>query len=145
MFYGEYSHTLDAKGRLILPAKFREELGENFFLSRGLDGCLSIYTEAGFNELNEKLATLPLTDKNSRFFTRYLMSGSEKCTPDKQGRISIPAKLRTELGLEKDVTVIGMGKRIEIWDARKHEDNINDLNENIDEVLERMSNLGFTI
>ena len=123
MFMGEYSHTIDAKGRLIVPSRFREELGENFVLTRGMDGCLAIYSQASWKEFEEKLATLPLTSKSARTFTRFFVTGATTCELDKQGRILVPATLREYAGLEKDVILAGNLDRIEVWSKSRWEEN----------------------
>lgn len=105
MFMGEYNHTIDAKGRLIIPSKFRELLGEEFVLTKGLDGCLSIYPMDEWNAFEEKLRALPLTNKNARTFTRFFVAGATNCELDKQGRILVPQTLREFAGLEKDVVL----------------------------------------
>ena len=115
MFMGEYSHTIDAKGRLIIPSKFREQLGEEFVLTKGLDGCLSIYPNDEWAAFEEKLRALPLTNKNARTFSRFFVAGATSCELDKQGRILVPATLREFAGLEKDVVLTGNINRIEIW------------------------------
>ncbi len=119
MFMGEYSHSIDEKGRLIMPAKFREELGEAFVLTRGLDGCISVYPQTEWKKLEEKLSSLPLTNKNARTITRFLVSSAATCELDKQGRMLVPNALREYAGLVKDVIVTGNLERIEIWDKAK--------------------------
>ena len=119
MFMGEYSHTIDDKGRLIIPSRFRDELGASFVLTRGLDGCLSVYPQAEWTKLEEKLRSLPLTNRNARTITRFLVSGASQCELDKQGRILVPAALREYAHLEKDVVLTGALERIEIWDKAK--------------------------
>lgn len=116
MFMGEYEHTLDDKGRLIMPARFREELGLRFVVTRGLDRCLFVYPLSGWTRLvEEKLQALPLGKTEARAFVRTLMSGATECELDKQGRIMLPANLRAYAGLEKDAVVIGVSSRVEIW------------------------------
>ena len=119
MFMGEYSHSIDGKGRLIIPSKFREELGEAFVLTRGLDGCLFVYPQNGWEQLEEKLCALPLTDVNARRITRFLVSAAASCELDKQGRILVPEALRSYAGLTKEVVLCGNLGRIEIWDKAK--------------------------
>ena len=119
MFMGEYSHTLDSKGRLIIPSKFREELGEGFILTRGLDKCLSIYSQASWKVFEQKLSTLPLASKEARTFTRFFVSGASNCELDKQGRILVPATLRDYAGLVKDVILAGNLDRIEVWSKER--------------------------
>ena len=114
MFMGEYNHTIDAKGRLIIPAKFRELLGEEFVLTKGLDGCLSIYPMDEWKAFEEKLRALPLTNKNARTFSRFFVAGATMCELDKQGRILVPQTLREFAGLEKDVVLTGNLNRIEV-------------------------------
>lgn len=116
MFMGEFQHQLDAKGRIIVPAKFREELTEHFVITRGLDKCLFGYTLAEWNIIEEKLKTLPLTKKDARKFMRMFFSGAVEVEIDKQGRINIPKHLMEYAGLSKEATVIGVSSRIEIWD-----------------------------
>ncbi|ARQ06626.1 division/cell wall cluster transcriptional repressor MraZ [Macrococcoides canis] len=116
MFMGEFQHQLDAKGRIIVPAKFREELTEHFVITRGLDKCLFGYTLAEWNNIEEKLKTLPLTKKDARKFMRMFFSGAVEVEIDKQGRINIPKHLMEYAGLSKEATVIGVSSRIEIWD-----------------------------
>ena len=123
MFMGEYNHTIDAKGRLIIPAKFREPLGEEFVLTRGLDGCLYIYPMDEWNAFEEKLRALPLTNKNARTFTRFFVAGATNCELDKQGRILVPQTLREFAGLEKDVVLTGNLNRIEVWSKEKWSEN----------------------
>ena len=120
MFIGEYSHTIDAKGRLIVPSKFREQLGEEFVVTKGLDGCLFVYENSEWKSFEEKLHALPLTNANARKFTRFFLAGASACELDRQGRILIPAVLREFAKLEKDVVLVGVGSRIEIWNKGKH-------------------------
>ena len=120
MFMGEYNHTIDAKGRLIIPSKFRELLGEEFVLTKGLDGCLSIYPMDEWNAFEEKLRALPLTNKNARTFTRFFVAGATNCELDKQGRILVPALHREMADLEKDVVFVGMMNRVELWDKARY-------------------------
>lgn len=112
---GEYSHTIDEKGRLIIPSKFREQLGTEFVLTKGLDGCLSIYPKEEWETFVEKLRTLPLNDKNARTFSRFFVAGASMCELDRQGRILVPQTLREFAGLDKDVVLTGNLNRIEIW------------------------------
>lgn len=143
MFMGEYSHTIDAKGRLIIPSKYREELGEQFVLTRGLDGCLSIYPMKEWHQLEEKLKALPLNDKNARTFTRFFVSGATLCELDKQGRILVPATLREFASLCKDVVVCGTNDRIEIWSKEKWTENSD--YDNMDAIAEGMASMGLVI
>ena len=145
MFMGEYSHTIDTKGRLIIPSKFREELGETFVVTKGLDGCLCVFSAEEWKAFEIKLKSLPLTNKNARQFARFFVAGATPCELDKQGRILLPATLREFAGLEKDVVLTGMLNRIEIWSKEKWNEN-NSLDDvAMDEIAEQMTDLGFGI
>lgn len=113
--YGEFRHNIDEKGRIIVPAKFRDLLGETFVLTRGLDQCLFVYAMDEWKILETKLKNLPLTKKDARSFTRFFFSGAVECEVDKQGRINIPQVLRTYSKLNKECVVIGVANRIEVW------------------------------
>ena len=115
MFMGEYNHTADAKGRLIVPSKFREQLGDEFVVTKGLDGCLFVYENTEWKILEEKLKKLPLTNANARKINRFFLAGAALCEVDKQGRILLPAVLREFAGIGKDAVMVGVGNRIEIW------------------------------
>ena len=115
MFMGEFHHSIDTKGRLIIPAKFRELLGDCFVVTRGLDQCLFVYSMAEWQILEEKMKTLPLTKKDARAFTRFFFSGALECELDKQGRINLSSPLIRYAGLEKDCVIIGVSNRLEIW------------------------------
>lgn len=115
MFMGEYYHNIDQKGRIIIPAKFRELLGESFVLTRGLDQCLFGYPHEEWQALENKLKTLPFTKKDARAFTRFFFSGAAECEVDKQGRVNIASPLRDYAQLEKECVVIGVSNRFEIW------------------------------
>ena len=115
VFMGEYQHTLDGKGRLILPAKIREGLGETFIATRGLDDCLFIYTREEWAVLEGKLKQLSLVKPEARAFSRYIFSGAAELEADKQGRVLLSPNLREYAKLEKDVVVIGVASRVEIW------------------------------
>ena len=145
MFMGEYSHTIDTKGRLIIPSKFREELGETFVVTKGLDGCLFVFSDEEWKAFEIKLKSLPLTNKNARQFARFFVAGATPCELDEQGRILLPATLREFAGLEKDVVLTGMLNRIEIWSKEKWNEN-NSLDDvAMDEIAEQMTDLGFGI
>lgn len=141
MLIGEYSHTIDAKGRMIVPAKFRTELGERFIITKGFDGCLYGYSLEEWKSIEEKIKTLPLiTGKDARNFTRFFFSSAIECELDSQGRILITQNLRTHAELLKDVVVIGVSTRIEIWSKEKWE-SYNDMQDS-DDIAEKMSMLG---
>ena len=115
MLMGEYKNSLDVKGRLVIPSKFREELGEKVILTRGLDGSLFIYSPLKWQELTEKFKTLSFTEKEARNFTRFMLSGANTLEIDKQGRIIIPSYLRDYANLTKEVILVGVLDRVEIW------------------------------
>jgi MraZ protein len=115
MFMGEYQHTIDPKGRLIVPAKLREGLGEKFVATKGLDNCLFVYPMDEWKLMEQKLKSLPFTRADARSFVRFFFSGATECEVDKQGRILIPANLREYAKLDKDVVLLGVSSRVEIW------------------------------
>lgn len=143
MFMGEYNHTVDTKGRLIIPSKFREQLGEEFIVTKGLDGCLFVFPQNEWQAFEEKLRTLPLTQKGARQFTRFFVAGATPCELDKQGRILLPATLREFAGLDKDVVLAGMLNRIEIWSKDKWTEN--NACGDMDDIAEQMTQLGLVI
>ena len=143
MFMGEYNHTIDAKGRLIVPSKFRELLGEEFILTKGLDGGLSIYPMSEWKNLTEKLRALPFNDKNARAFVRFFVSGATSCELDKQGRILVPATLREYAHLDKDVVLTGNMATIEIWSKDQWSENSNYTD--MDAIAEGMREMGIII
>lgn len=112
---GEYQHSIDLKGRLIIPAKFRDGLGDRFVITRGLDKCLFVYPLSEWELIEQKLKALPFTRADARAFTRFFFSGAQECELDKQGRINIPTNLREYSQLEKECIVIGVSNRVEIW------------------------------
>ena len=121
MFMGEYNHTVDAKGRLIVPSKFREQLGDEFVVTKGLDGCLFVYENTEWKALEEKLHALPLTNANARKFSRFFLAGATTCEVDKQGRILLPAVLREFAKIDKDAVLVGVGSRMEsVKHLRRH-------------------------
>ena len=143
MFMGEYNHTIDAKGRLIIPAKFRELLGTEFVLTRGLDGCLFIYPVDEWQAFEQKLRALPLTNKNARTFSRFFVAGAAMCELDRQGRVLVPQTLREFAGLEKDVVLTGNLDRIEVWSKEKWSENCD--YDDMDEIAENMQDMGIVI
>ncbi|HEX3077044.1 MAG TPA: division/cell wall cluster transcriptional repressor MraZ [Lachnospiraceae bacterium] len=140
MFMGEYNHTIDAKGRIIVPAKFREELGEEFVVTLGLDGCLFVYPNSEWTNFVNELKGLP-GNKDARQLQRYFMAGAAQCEVDKQGRILIPQKLREHAGLDKDLVFVGVLSKIEIWSKERWDSNNYD---NMDEIAEHMSEFGLS-
>lgn len=145
MFMGEYNHTVDPKGRLIIPSKFRELLGDEFVVTRGLDGCLFVFPMEEWNDFAEKLRKLPLTDKNARAFSRFLTAGAATCEFDKQGRILLPATLRKFAGIDKEVVLAGLSNRIEIWSQEKWDENNDFENMDMDAVAGQLLSLGLNI
>lgn len=122
MLIGEYHHTIDDKGRIIIPSKFRYDLGEKFIVTRGLDKCLFVYSENEWNKLVERLKKLPFTKQDARNFLRFFLSGATECEFDKQGRINITSPLVNYADLKKDCVVIGVNDRLEIWSDTSWED-----------------------
>ena len=143
MFMGEYNHTIDAKGRMIVPSKFREQLGNEFVVTKGLDGCLFVYPNEEWHNIEEKFRTVPLTTKDARKFSRFFFAGAATCELDKQGRILIPPVLREFADLQKDVVSVGVLNRIEIWSK----DNWLECNsyDDMDAIAEHMADLGLSI
>ncbi len=141
MFTGEYNHSIDAKGRVIVPAKFRELLGDEFVVTKGLDGCLFAYPTSEWEGIEEKFRTLP-SNAQTRRFMRFFFAGAASCEVDKQGRILIPTNLREHAGLQKDIVSAGVLNRVEIWDRERWLGSSN--YDDMDEVAEHMAELGFS-
>ncbi len=138
MLMGTYNHTVDPKGRLIIPAKFREELGEEFVITRGMDGCLFIYPMEQWKEFEAKIQKLSMFDKDARKLKRHFIASAQNCEPDKQGRFLIPASLRERAKIEKDVVVAGMTDHVELWskelfDEYDDEDDIDAIAQKVDQ------------
>lgn len=144
MLIGEYHHNLDEKGRLIIPSKFREDIGNEFIVTRGLDGCLFVYGMNEWNNIVSKLKTLPFTKQDARTFNRFFLSGATVCYFDKQGRINLPSSLIDYADIKKECTIIGVNDRLEIW-ATDRFDNL--IDSNMDKISEVAENLfeGFDI
>ena len=143
MFMGEYNHTIDAKGRLIVPSKFREQLGNEFVITKGLDGCLFVYSNEEWQNIENSFRDKPLTSKDARKFMRFFFAGACSCEVDKQGRILIPTNLREYAGIEKDVVSVGVLSRVEIWSKEKWD--AVSMDENMDDITAAMEGLGLTI
>ena len=143
MFMSEYNHSIDAKGRMIVPAKFREALGNDFIVTQGLDGCLFVFPNSEWQVFEEKLRSLPVSNKDARKFSRFFLAGAAQVELDGQGRILLPAVLRNFAGLEKDAVVVGVGSRVEIWDKSRWEENTSF--DDMDEIAEHMADLGISI
>ena len=138
MFMGEFQHNIDEKGRMIIPAKFRDTLGSTFIITRGLENCLFVFPNEDWSALEQKLKALSLMKSDARAFTRFFFSGATECELDKQGRVNIPNSLCEHAKLAKDCVVIGVSNRIEIWDkeiwqaySRKSEASFNEIAENL--------------
>lgn len=142
MFTGEYIHTFDNKGRVIIPSKFRDELGEIFYIGKGLDKCLFVYPLQAWEEFVGKLKNLSAFNKEERFFLRQFISGFTECTFDKQGRLLVPPNLRAFSNLKEDVAIIGVIDKIEIWNKESWEAYSNSEEFDFDSIAEKMSELG---
>ncbi len=140
MFMGEYNHTVDEKGRLSIPSKFREELPNGFVITKGLDGCLFAFSKSEFEAYVQKITSLSFGKKDNRDFSRFLLGGAATVEFDKQGRVLIPGVLRSFAKIEKDVALVGVGNRFEIWN-KDFWDNAS-LIPNVEELAERMEDLG---
>ena len=143
MFMGEYNHTIDTKLRLIVPSEFREALGDTFVVTKGLDGCLFVYDNEEWQAFEEKLRSLPITNKEARQFARFFLAGAAEVEVDKQGRILVPNILREFAQISKDVVLIGVASRIEIWSKERFEGMASF--EDMDEIAEHMAQLGLGI
>ncbi len=142
MLIGEYEHSLDAKGRLIMPAKLRTDMGEKFIITKGLDGCLFVFSQNEWSNFESKLKELPLTNKNARDFVRFFLSGATECEIDKQGRFLLVNTLREYAEITKEVIIIGVGTRLEIWNKEKWKKYNSDENISADTIAENMTMLG---
>lgn len=138
MFMGEYHHNIDDKARLVMPSKFRYELGNNFIITRGLDGCLFIYTMDEWNNLVLNLKKIPFTKKDARAFLRFFLSGAQECTFDKQGRIILPQTLISYAEIKKECIIIGVNERLEVWSKEKYESYFNQNEESITDIVESL-------
>ena len=137
MFMGEYHHSIDSKGRIIVPSKVRDGLGENFIVTRGLDGCLFLYPKLEWDKKIEKFKELPDT-KDKRQFMRIFLSGATICEYDKQGRINIPNPLIEFAKLEKDCIIIGVDEKLEIWSKERWEEFIANNEENLSDIADSL-------
>lgn len=138
MFMGEYHHSIDEKGRIIVPSKFRTELGDKFIVTRGIENCLFAYPEKEWDKIVEKLNKLPFTKKDARNFSRFFLSGATVVEFDKQGRINITSPLISYADLKKECVIVGVGDRIEIWSENSwnnffdtNKDSMSDIAENL--------------
>jgi len=140
MFIGEYHHTIDEKGRIIIPARFRDELGSSFIVTRGIESCLFVYPNKNWEQICEKLNSLPFTRKDARVFNRFFMSGATNVELDKQGRINISSPLITHANLKKDCVVIGTGDRLEIWSKEDWDSFFNSNKDSMSDIAENLFN-----
>jgi len=138
IFMGEYQHSLDKKGRVIIPARFREGLGEKFIVTKGLDGCLFVYPLEEWSALEQKMKSLPFTRADARAFVRFFFSGACECEVDKQGRILIPANLRKYAHLDKDAVIVGVSSRVEIWAKEEWERYNAEAEQSYEEIAEKI-------
>ena len=142
MFYGEYEHSLDEKGRLIIPSRIRDVMKQegitSFIITRGLDECLFLFSTQQWRAHEERLASQPLEKSNARRFTRMFFSGAAECSPDRQGRIFIPSNLREHAHIEKDVVIIGVQSRLEIWDKASWEKFSKESKESYEQIAEEL-------
>jgi MraZ protein len=135
---GEYRHTIDAKGRLIVPSRFREELGDCFVITRGLDNCLFVYPQREWVLIERKLKALPFTKADARAFMRFFFSGAVEVEQDRQGRVLIPSNLRDYAGIKRDVVVIGVSNRVEVWSQENWEEYTDESRLSFEQVAEKM-------
>lgn len=138
MLLGEFHHNIDDKGRLVIPTKFREDLGQEFILTRGIEKCLYVYSKTEWEKLVGKLNTLPFTKKVTRTFTRFFYSGATACEFDKSGRMSITSPLVSYAGLDKECIIIGVNNHLEIWDSKAFEEFMNDNSDIIEDIAENL-------
>lgn len=141
MFIGEYTHSIDNKGRVIMPSKFREELGDSFFVTKGMEGCVFVYDIKEWNRLEEKTKQLKLTSKKARQFERLFYAPAREVEFDKMGRFVIPQNLREYADIKGEAQIIGVSSRIEIWDKDKYEEYINSSEMSYDEIFDDFEDL----
>jgi MraZ protein len=142
MLLGEYRHNVDVKGRVSVPSKFRDDLGQSFVVTKGLDNCLFMYSKTEWETFEEKLKQLPLTNADARTFIRFFFAGATEVEVDKQGRINIPQVLRDYAGIKKDVVIAGVATRAEIWDSEAWDKYTSSEALNVSNIASQMSNLG---
>ena len=140
MFIGEYHHTIDEKGRIIIPAKFREELGNNFIITRGIENCLFVYSTENWAKITNKLNSLPFTKKDARTFNRFFMSGATNVELDKQGRVNISKPLIDYASLLKDCVIIGTGDRLEVWSQESWDSFFDSTKDSMSDIAENLFN-----
>lgn len=142
MLLGEYRHNVDTKGRVSLPSKFRTDLGQYYVITKGLDDCLFVYSKKEWETFENKLKQLPLTSEDARTFTRFFFGGASECEVDKQGRINIPQVLREYANIKKDVVIVGVSTRVEIWDSEKWDNYTSSDSLDVTKIASQISNLG---
>lgn len=142
---GEFQHNIDDKGRMIIPAKFRELLGTSFVVTRGLDKCLFVYPLPEWEALEQKLKALPLMKSDARAFTRFFFSGATECEWDKQGRVNLPSTLRDYAKLEKECVVLGVSNRVEIWSRDTWEQYFQQSEDTFNEIAEKLVDFNFDL
>ena len=140
MFIGEYHHTIDEKGRIIIPSKFRESLGKEFIITRGIENCLFIYSLQNWAEITNKLSSLPFTKKDARTFNRFFMSGATNVELDKQGRVNISKPLIDYASLLKDCVIIGTGDRLEVWSQESWKSFFDSTKDSMSDIAENLFN-----
>lgn len=145
MFMGEYHHNIDDKNRLIIPAKFREELGDEFIVTRGIENCLFVYPKNNWQKIVEKLGSLPFTKKDARSFNRFFLSGATNAEFDKQGRINITSPLVSYADLKKECVIIGVGDRLEIWSLEEFNNFFDSAKDNMSDIAENLFDEGVSI
>lgn len=138
MFLGEYRHSIDDKGRIIIPSRFRDHLGSSFIITRGLDHCLFAYPFEEWKVLEQKLKSLPFTKADARSFTRFFFSGATECEIDKQGRVNIPKTLLQYAKIEKECVIIGVSNRVEIWSEPVWEQYFDNAKDTFEEISEKL-------
>lgn len=142
MLIGEYHYNLDTKGRLAIPAKFRGQLGQTVIITRGLDSCLFVYPQKEWETLMQRLNNLPLSQANSRAFSRFMLAGATEAEIDQQGRVLIPEHLRKFAGLNKKAVVAGLNNRLEIWDENKWNEYRSKTEKDANEIAEKLIEFG---
>ncbi|HHU33156.1 MAG: division/cell wall cluster transcriptional repressor MraZ [Zhaonellaceae bacterium] len=145
MFMGEYQHTIDDKNRLIIPSKFREGLGDKFVMTKGLDNCLFVYPLEEWEKLEQKLKALPFTKSDARAFVRFFFSGASECELDKQGRVLVPQVLKDHAQLKKDVVIIGVSSRVEVWSKEVWERYSQEAQQDYEAIAENLTDLNFDL
>jgi len=142
MFIGEFEHNLDNKGRLTIPARFREALAGGVVITRGLDGCLWVFTREAWQDISRKIASLPMSNANARKFRRFIVSGASESIPDRNGRVIIPQKLREFAGIDGEVVVAGAMDRLEIWNPERWATEQNAITEDPESLAAQLADLG---